>query len=118
MDVVREMLDKPVVDRDGRPMGRVDGMVLQHDPDGPPRLAAILIGPSVLGERLHPRLGRWVTALEARLGINADRPTRVDMGDVADVTSKVSLRLSVDDTAVNALEKRIAQWLVKLPGSR
>ena len=118
MDVVRELLDTSVVDRDGRPMGRVDGLVLQTEQGRPPRLAAILIGPSVLGERLHPRIGRWVRALEQRLGVHANRPTRVDMSEVADITSKISLRVSIDDTAVDAVEKRVRQWLVKLPGSR
>jgi hypothetical protein len=40
------------------------------------------------------------------------------MSEVADITSKISLRVSIDDTAVDAVEKRVRQWLVKLPGSR
>jgi hypothetical protein len=118
MDVARELLDKPVVDRDGRPMGRVDGIVLERYPTGRPRLAAILIGPSILAERLHPRFGRWIRALEHRFGVDANRPTRVEMKDVADITWKISLRLSIDDTGVEAVEEGIRQWLVKLPGSR
>ena len=30
MDLVRDLLDKLVVDRNGREMGRVDGIVLDH----------------------------------------------------------------------------------------
>jgi hypothetical protein len=99
-------------------MGRVDGIELQSSRDGSLRLAAILIGPSILGERLHPRLGRWVRALEHRFGVDAHRPTRVDMHDVAEVTQKISLRLSIDDTAVEAVERGIRQWLIRIPGSR
>ena len=36
MDVVRDVLDKNVVDRNGREMGRVDGILLDHEP-GPAR---------------------------------------------------------------------------------
>ena len=57
MDVVRDVLDKSVVDRNGREMGRVDGILLDVEPDQPLRLAAIVIGPAALGDRLHPRLG-------------------------------------------------------------
>jgi sporulation protein YlmC with PRC-barrel domain len=112
------MLDKPVVDKDGREMGRVDGVVLEQDPGKPPRLATILIGPSVLGERLHPRLGRWIRTLERRWGVDANRPTRIDMSDVTEITWKVSLRLSIEQTEVDAWEKKIRRWLVKLPGGR
>jgi hypothetical protein len=118
VDVVRELLDKPVVDRDGRPMGRVDGIVIEVGVDAPPRLTAILIGPSALAERLHPRVGRWVRALERRWGFDVDRPTRVAMSDVTDMHRKISLRLKIGDTAVEAVERRIRQWLVRLPGSR
>jgi sporulation protein YlmC with PRC-barrel domain len=63
VDVVRDLLDKAVVDRNGREMGRVDGIVLEQEAGQPPRLAAILIGPAALGSRLHPALGRLATAV-------------------------------------------------------
>ena len=118
MNVVKELLDKPVVDRDGRPMGRVDGIVGDVRAGEPMRLAAILIGPSVLAERLHPRLGRWVAALERRCGLDAGRPVRVALADVTDTHRKISLRLRVGDTAVDAVERKIRGWLSRLPGSR
>ncbi len=118
MDVVRNVLDKSVVDRNGREMGRVDGILLDQKTGQPPRLAAVLIGPSVLGERLHPRLGRLVNALEKRLGLDRDRPTRIDFGDVEDVDRRVRLRLTIGDTAAAAVEQRLRAWWVKLPGSR
>jgi sporulation protein YlmC with PRC-barrel domain len=58
MDLVRDLLDQPVVDRNGRPMGRVDGIVLDLRADAPPRVVSIAIGPAVLGERLHRAIGR------------------------------------------------------------
>ena len=48
---------RSVVDRNGREMGRVDGILL--DTRGRPlRLSAIVIGPAALGDRLHPAVGR------------------------------------------------------------
>ena len=118
MDLMRELIDKPVFDCDGRTMGRVDGLELVQEAGQPPQVTTILIGPSALAYRLGTGLGRWIEALERYVGLPADRPTRIDMSDVADITDKVTLRRSIRGTAVNAVEERISQWLVKLPGSR
>ena len=117
MDVVRDVLDKAVVDRNGHEMGRVDGIILEQDA-GPPRLAAILIGPAVLGSRLHPVLGRLVSALERRLGLDTGRPVRIDFADVKEIDRKITLGLAIGETAVETIEKRVRAWVLKLPGSR
>jgi len=118
MNVVRDVLDQPVVDRNGRAMGRVDGIVIEPRDGRPPRLAGILIGPAALGHRLHPGIGRFVSALEARLGVSAGRPVLVDFEAVDAVDSKVKLRLTIGDTAVDAVERWLRAWVIKLPGGR
>ncbi len=77
MDLVRDVLDTQVIDRNGRAMGRVDGISLECRAGKPPRVGALLIGPSALGHRLSPRLGRWVEAIERALGIDKGRPARI-----------------------------------------
>jgi hypothetical protein len=57
MEVIRDLLDAPLRDRRYRKMGRVDGLLLDLDREGPPRLWAIEAGPVTLANRLHPRLG-------------------------------------------------------------
>jgi hypothetical protein len=84
----------------------------------PPRLDAILIGPIALGFRLHPTIGRLVSALERRLGLDADRPVRVEFGDIETVERKNRIRLAVGETAAEAVEQRLRAWVGKLPGSR
>ena len=118
MDVVRDLLDKAVVDRTGREMGRVDGIVLEQEAGQPPRLAAILIGPAALGSRLHPALGRLATAVERWFDLDRNRPTKIDCADVADVGRRIRVRLAIGDTAVAAVEQRLRSWLLKLPGSQ
>ena len=118
MDVVRDLLDKAVVDRNGREMGRVDGILLEQDVGKPPRLAAILIGPAALGSRLHPALGRLVSAVERWFDLDRNRPTKIDCADVDDVGRRIRLRLTIGDTAVAAVEQRLRSLLLKLPGSR
>lgn len=118
MDVVRDVLDKGVVDRNGREMGRVDGILLEQQPGQPLRLAAALIGPAALGDRLHPAVGRLVRHIERMFGLVQDRPARIDFADIDHVETKVRLRLAIGDTAVAAVEERLRSWLLRLPGSR
>ena len=116
MDIVRDVLDMSVVDRNGREMGRVDGILLDQEAGKPARLAAILIGPSVLADRLHPRLGRAVRGIEKLFHLDRDRPTRIDFADVDEIERKVRVRLTIGDTAVAAVEQRLRSWLLRLPG--
>jgi sporulation protein YlmC with PRC-barrel domain len=118
VDIVRDVLDMTVVDRNGREMGRVDAIVLEQDAGHPPRVAAILIGPAALGSRLHRVLGRLAVALEKRLGIDRDQPARIDFSDVAEVNRRIHLRLAIGETTVGAVEQRVRQLLLKVPGSR
>ena len=117
MDIVRDVLDTSVVDRNGRDMGRVDGIVVEQN-DGPPRITTLLIGPSALGSRLHPALGRLVTRIETLLGIDRDRPSRIAVEDVEEVGPKIRVRLAIGETTVAALEQLIRRWIVKMPGSQ
>ena len=117
MDVVRDLLDKAVSDRNGREMGRVDGIVLEQRAGEPPRLSAILIGASALGERLHPTLGRWAKAIESALGITK-RPIRIEVADIEAIERKVKIALTIGDTGAGIVEQRVRAWLTSIPGSQ
>jgi sporulation protein YlmC with PRC-barrel domain len=118
VDLTRDVLDKQVIDRNGREMGRVDGIVLDHRPGEAPRVSALLIGPSVLGDRLHPVIGRWVAAFEHALGIGEGRPVRIEAGDVTRIDDDVRVDLAVGETAAGIVEQRLRAWLTKIPGGR
>jgi len=118
VDGVRDVLDKNVIDRNGREMGRVDGILIEQQPNQPVRLTAVLIGPAALGDRLHPALGRVVRRIEKRFGVDGDRPARVAFSDIDEIETKVRLRLAIGETAVAAVEQRLRSWVVRLPGSR
>lgn len=118
MDVVHDVLDKHVVDRNGRAMGRVDGIVLDVRESGPPRLAEVLIGASALGSRLNPVLGRWVHGVEHGLGIGEERPIRIAFSHVEAIGEKVKVDLAVGETSADTLERRLRTWLLRIPGSR
>ena len=117
LDLVCDVLDKRVVDRNGRAMGRVDGIVLECRTGKPPRVSALLVGPSALGHRLSPALGRWVAAIERSFGIAEGRPARIAFTQVTKTEPDVKVDLAVGDTAVGVVEQKLRRWIVALSGS-
>jgi hypothetical protein len=118
VDLVRDILDKLVLDRGGVPMGRVDGVVLDVREGQPPVVAHLETGPQVLGHRLHPVLGRWVAAAELALGLGGERPVRIPFSRVRDLGVEVRVDLDYRETGAAAVEHWLRRRLVgRLPGS-
>ena len=118
MDLVRDVLDTQLIDRNGRAMGRVDGISLECRAGKPPRVGALLVGPSALGHRLSPRLGRWVEARERALGIDKGRPARISFEQVLDIDQAIKVDLAIGDTSLGVVEQKLRRWIVALTGSR
>ena len=118
MDLVRDVLDTQLIDRNGRAMGRVDGISLECRAGQPPRVVALLVGPSALGHRLSPRLGRWVEAIERALGIDKGRPARISFKQVLDIGHAIKVDLAIGDTSLGVVEEKLRRWIVALTGSR
>lgn len=116
LDLVRDLLDKKVVDRNGRELGRVDGIVLDAAAGGP-RVAAIAIGASVLARRVRPFLGRWASGLERALGIDEGRPIRIPFASILSVEPHVRVDVAVGETAAAALEHELRRIFSAIPGA-
>ena len=117
MDLIRDVLDKEVVDRNGREMGRVDSLVLHLREGSPPRVAAIDIGPAVLAYRVRPVLGRWARALEHAFGVAEGRPVRIPFHDVLNIIEHVKVDLAFGETATATVEQRLRRWVGSIPRS-
>jgi hypothetical protein len=111
MDLIRDLLDKKLVDRNHREMGRVDRIVVEIRDGAPPRVAALEVGPAVLAHRLHPILGRWVAALEFAFGVEQGRPLRISFGEVLDLHDHVKVDLAFGETAAATVEQRLRRWV-------
>jgi sporulation protein YlmC with PRC-barrel domain len=116
MDLVHDLLDKLVVDRHGREIGRVDSIVLEMRENGPPRVAAIEIGPAVLAQRVQPVLGRWIRGLEYALGIADGRPLRIPFGDILDARDRIKVDRAAGETVAFAVEQRLRRWIGSISG--
>jgi sporulation protein YlmC with PRC-barrel domain len=117
VDLVRDLLDKMVVDRNGREVGRVDSVVLEVRAGAPPLVTAIEIGPSVLANRLHRLLGRWVEALEHGLGVDQGRPLRIPQAAILEVADHIRVDLAFAETSAGTVEQRLRRWVSAIPGS-
>lgn len=117
MDLVHDVLDKKVVDRNGRDMGRVDSIVIDIRDGGPPRIVAVEIGPAVLAYRIHPVLGRIVSGFEHAFGVDEGRPLRIPMGQILAITDHVKVDVAAGQTSAAAVERRLRGWVGRIPGS-
>ncbi len=113
-----DLLDRQIVDRYGRDVGKVDDVELAVAGNGVPHLAALLVGPQALGPRLGGRLGRAVTSTARRMRLTPVGPLRIPFDVVAEVGDAVTLTVSRDLLAEPELERWLREHVIsRIPGS-
>lgn len=118
VDLIRDVLDNQIVDRDGKKMGKVDGVVVELREGQPPRLAYLEVGGPTLMRRLHPRFGRWAETLGRKLGITGGKPFRIPWSQVRDIGIDVKVDLDADETPALAWEHWMREHIVeRIPGA-
>lgn len=118
IELIRDLLDKQIVDSDGTKMGRADGLVLEVDGDKQPRIAEIELGFSVLARRIGPRTQRWFEAIRKRWSVRKSSRQIVPWSKVGDVTTyEIKLDLNAMDTPAFDWERWFRDHIVvKIPG--
>ena len=115
-----DLLDRQLVDKDGRLAGKVDDLELElPDGGGPPTVTAILAGPGALSRRLGGRFGAWMEAVANRLREGDERrPARIPFGVVKEVSSAVGLSVAKSELETDRLEAWTRDHLIgRLPGA-
>ncbi|MEH2288806.1 hypothetical protein [Nostoc sp.] len=126
MDVIRDVLDNQLVDRNQRKMGKVDGVVIElHDAFGgqslrqPPRLAYIEVGVTTLAKRLNPRLASLVAAIASKWGAKQSEPFRIPWSKVRDIGIDVEVDVEAEATPALGYEKWLRDRIIaRIPGGR
>lgn len=102
MHLVRDLLEKGIVDRQGREIGRADSVVLALG-RGAPRVARIEVGPAVLAERMWPT--RRFTFDQI---LDVDTQIRADVGGVL-AEGEVRLDLLIGREVLAGNNRRIGR---------
>jgi sporulation protein YlmC with PRC-barrel domain len=92
LPLMRDVLDAQVIDRNGRPMGKVDGIVLETG-NGPPKVTYLEIGMGEAWRRVGIRT-RWA-------------PFRLPWARVIEHGKDIHAGVDAEDTPAFALER----WL-------
>lgn len=121
LDLVRDVLDTQVVDREGTKMGRVDGIVLELRDGEAPRVESIEMGFVVLAQRLRlpRRLEGWFLSLRRRFSVRKTACYRVAWQQVKDVnTFCVQLDVEAAETPAFDWERWLCDHVIAhLPGA-
>jgi sporulation protein YlmC with PRC-barrel domain len=118
MKLVHDCLDKQVVDKNGRKVGRVDGLVIHVSPGHQPKVAYIELGSVTQAARLHARLGRWALAIARRWGRAKSNPYRIPWARIGAIGENVEIALSAEATPGFAWERWLRQHVVRrIPGA-
>lgn len=119
-DLALHLLDRQVVDTDGRAVCKVDDVEFTVPEDGSaPYVSAILSGPAALGPRLGGLLGTWLVASTHALGRSQnDRLGRIGMELVTDIGTAITVARSRRDLGVHENEDRARNYLIdRIPGA-
>jgi len=106
-DLVHDIQDAQLLDRKRERIGRVDGLVLELEDGRPPRVATILVGGFVRGERI----GGWALGLARLLrraaGMKSEGVSRIPFGAVREISDAITV-----DVDGRTLESgHVEQWL-------
>jgi hypothetical protein len=118
-DAALHLLDRQILDPDGRLVAKVDDLELSQRQDGQLFVSAILTGPGALGPRFGGRLGHWVVAIWARLRSDSDpSPGRIKASDITDLDSAVHIAVRSSELRINGLEAWVNDHVItRLPGA-
>jgi sporulation protein YlmC with PRC-barrel domain len=114
------LLDRQLVDKEGRLAGKVDDLELElPEGGGPPVVTAILAGPGALSRRLGGRFGAWLEAVANRLREGDHRrPARIPFAVVKSVGSAVDLSVAKAELETDRLEAWTREHVIgRLPGA-
>jgi hypothetical protein len=120
IDAGLHLLDRQLVDVDGRLAGKVDDLELELPDDGGlPVVVAVLTGPGVLATRVRGRILTGIGRLHEWVarGVGGG-PSRIPFSQVQTISHHVTLTVTVDDLDAQGEERWLRDHAItKLPGA-
>lgn len=103
--LVSQLIDLPILDKDGRWCGVVDDVELDGKAGKETRIKALLVGPGAY----RGRLPGWAYWLTTRIG--GDRMARVPANEVAEVGAIVKLKSTAEKLGLHRVEDKVRGWI-------
>lgn len=117
MRLVADVLDEQVVDVNGKKAGRIDGIVLERQDNGPPRVAYVEVSPITLLARFSVRLANWYAGWDRRLGKGRGVPFRIPWNRLQRTGQSFKMDADAEATPIFALEDWLREKIVeRIPG--
>jgi hypothetical protein len=114
----RQLLDRQIESKDGRPMGNVDDLEIDLDHPGGPVVSALLTGQIAVGARFRGRLRLWVTSMAQRLRTGDISPRRYDITLLESVGASVVLSVPHSELQPADLEAWLSEHVIgRIPGA-
>jgi hypothetical protein len=116
--IMRVLLDKQLVDREGEPLGRVDGIVMAYSADAPPRITYFELGAQTLARRLPRPFQGAVAWLGHRLSPRASSPYRLEVSRIIQLGRMIKIDIDGTRSAARETERWVRDHIIaRIPGS-
>jgi sporulation protein YlmC with PRC-barrel domain len=117
MDLVRDILDQKLLDRENCEMGCIDGLVMQLDGRSQPRITHLQIGGTTPWMRLHPIFASLAARLARMWGPKRTDPVRIPWSRVMTIGRDIKLDVRARETGAIDWEIWIARHIIeRIPG--
>jgi sporulation protein YlmC with PRC-barrel domain len=110
LDIGLHVVDRQLLDKDGRRCGNVDDLAIEGGAGEVPEVVALLVGPGYWRQRAG-----WVGRLAGWIG--GGGKVRVDWSEVERVDSAVRLKHDATSLGLGAGDDRLRPYLEKIPGA-
>jgi hypothetical protein len=118
MNLIRDCLDKQLVDRNDSNMGKCDGIIMTLESGHQPEITHIEIGAVTQATRVHPRFGRWMAAVARRWGVASSDPFRLPWSRVVVTGVTVTVGVDAEETPALAWEQWLRRHVIgRIPGA-
>jgi hypothetical protein len=119
LHLVRDVLDKLLVDREDIPLGRVDGVVLLISAEhAQPRVIGIECGMKTLLQRLSVSWAQQANRLSRALGWRWRGPVHIDWSDIEHVGRELTISVRAEHSQLLASERWLRDHVIRhIPGN-
>jgi sporulation protein YlmC with PRC-barrel domain len=111
LDIVRQVLDRQIVDANNVPCGKVDDVEVEGEAGGELKIKALLVGHGAASDRL-PEICKAVSRK-----IFGARVVRVPWSEVSIITDHIKLKSRADELDLGEAGSIASKIVSKLPGA-